>query len=135
MAASKYQKGARSERELLNILTERGWSVTRSAGSGVNAISPDLIAIKNGKCISIECKAWNKGSLSIDQDQFSKLLDWKENSAFPTLVAWRMNGKGWYFINLDEFTSGRARHNITRKHVMQVNRTLDDVFKDETKTS
>ena len=53
-----YDKGARSERELLNILYERGYSVTRSAGSGVNALSPDLVAVRRRECILIECKAW-----------------------------------------------------------------------------
>lgn len=128
MTASKYAKGARTERELLNILTGMGWAVTRSAGSGVNAISPDLVAVKKGNCISIECKAWEKGSLSLDIEQYNKLLEWKDITAFPTFVAWRMNGRGWFFIYLDEFTKGKSGVNITRKNVLQTNRLLKDVF-------
>jgi len=129
MSLQRYAKGARAERELLGILDAKGWSVTRSAGSGVNAISPDLIAIKGGKCVSIECKAWDSTSLALDGDQYRKLLYWRDNGAFPTFVAWRMKGEGWYFIELGEFEKGDTDNwNITRKKVHQSNRKLEDVF-------
>jgi Holliday junction resolvase len=129
MALLRYAKGARAERELLNALDAKGWSVTRSAGSGVNAISPDLIAIRAGKCVSVECKAWNSSSLTLDGEQYRKLLRWRDNGAFPTFVAWRMNGEGWYFIELGEFEKGGTDNwNITRKKVRLSNRKLEDVF-------
>jgi Holliday junction resolvase len=124
---TRYDKGARSERELLNILYDEGYSVTRSAGSGVNALSPDLVALKKGSAISLECKAWEKGSLSIAPDQFEKLLEWERNSDFPTFVAWRMNGMGWFFIKTDEFVKAKSNWNITKKKVLALNRTLKDV--------
>lgn len=129
MSLQRYAKGARAERELLNILDQKGWSVTRSAGSGVNAISPDLVAIKSGKCVSIECKSWDSGSLALDGEQYRKLLYWRDNGAFPTFVGWRMKGEGWYFIELDEFEKGGTDNwNITRKKVLLSNRKLEDVF-------
>jgi len=124
---TRYDKGARTERELLSILYEQGYSVTRSAGSGVNALSPDLVALRKGSCVSIECKAWERGSLSIDPEQFEKLLEWETNSDFPMYVAWRMNGSGWLFIKLSEFEKGRCNYNITRKKVVNVNRKLEDI--------
>jgi len=124
---SNYAKGARTERELFSILTEKGYSVIRSAGSGVNAISPDLIAIKNGTLISIECKAWNKSSLALDPEQYEKLKNWEVNTRFPTFVAWRMNGKGWFFVKLEEFEKGNSAYNITRKKAMAISRTLDKI--------
>lgn len=124
---ARYDKGARSERELLNTLSQMGFSVLRSAGSGVNALSPDLIAIRKGRAIAIECKAWNKGSISLDPMQYDKLVEWKANTEFPTFVAWRMNGEGWYFIEIEEFTRARANWNITRKKVVGINRKLEDV--------
>ncbi|MEM3781393.1 MAG: Holliday junction resolvase Hjc [Candidatus Micrarchaeaceae archaeon] len=123
-----YAKGARTERELFAILTQKGYSVIRSAGSGVNAISPDLIAIKKGSLISIECKAWNKSSLALDFEQYEKLVEWQHNTSFPTFVAWRMNGKGWLFIRLDEFEKGSSAYNITRKKVLAIGRTLDSAI-------
>ena len=125
----RYVKGARSERELLNRLYGMGYSVIRAAGSGVNALGPDILAIKDKVCISIECKAWDRGSLSLDEDQFVKLLDWERNTAFPTYVAWRMSKKGWYFIKLSEFTKGKSNYNVTMKKTLEINRVTEDVLK------
>ena len=132
---TRYDKGARSERELLNILDEKGYSVTRSAGSGVNSLSPDLVAIRKGSCISIECKAWNRGSLALDAEQYEKLIQWESNTEFPTFVAWRMNGAGWFFIKLDEFKKSTKNYNITKKRVLELNRNLDSVLQNKRLTS
>ena len=125
----RYVKGARSERELLNRLYDMGYSVIRSAGSGVNALGPDILAIKDKVCLSIECKAWDRGSLSLDEEQFVKLIEWERNTAFPTYVAWRMSKKGWYFIKLSEFTRGKSNYNVTMKKVLEINRVTDDVLR------
>ncbi|MDE1860343.1 MAG: hypothetical protein KGH72_01350 [Candidatus Micrarchaeota archaeon] len=126
---NRYQRGARAERELLGTFYETGWSVIRSSGSGVNALSPDLLVAKDRVCIAIECKAWDRGSLSIGPEQFLKLLEWEKNTSFPTYVAWRVNRKGWYFIRLDEFTKGEKNYNVTMKKVSEINRLFDDVVR------
>jgi Holliday junction resolvase len=123
----RYIKGARSERELLNTFHSRGYSVIRSAGSGVNALGPDIIALKNGNAICIECKAWDRGSLSLDYDQFEKLLEWESNTSFPTYVAWRMNNKGWFFVKLSEFTKNEKSYTVTMKRTVEINRVLESV--------
>jgi Holliday junction resolvase len=125
-----YDKGARSERELLNILYEQGYSVTRSAGSGVNALSPDLVAMRKGKCLVIECKAWEKGSLAIGPEQFEKMLEWEQKTEFPVYVAWRMNGMGWFFLKLDEFERGKSNYNITKKKTLALGRKLGSITGD-----
>ena len=121
-------KGARSERELLNIFYHMGYSVLRSAGSGVNSLGPDIIAIKDKVCIAIECKAWEKNRLSIDMDGYKKLYEWEQNTKFPTYIAWRMNGKGWFFIKLDELKQGEKDYSITRIKVLEMNRILDSIL-------
>ncbi len=121
-------KGARSERELLNIFYNMGYSVLRSAGSGVNSLGPDIIAIKDKVCIAIECKAWEKNRLSIDMDGYKKLYEWEQNTKFPTYIAWRMNGKGWFFIKLDELKQGEKDYSITRIKVLEMNRILDSIL-------
>ena len=124
----RYIKGARSERELLNKFYEIGYSVVRAAGSGVNALGPDILAIKDGICFSFECKAWDRGSLSLDPEQYGKLVDWERNSATHTFVAWRIKGRGWLFIKLDEFTKGEKNYNVTMKHAYEINRDLDSIL-------
>ncbi len=129
MAIQRYSKGARSERELLNELYNRGYSVVRSAGSGVNSVSPDLIAIKAGKGMVFECKAWDRGSLSIEPDKFESLRQWRDNALMDTFIAWRMNGQGWFFIKLDEMTKNRNSYTITKKNAMSIGRKLDGVIR------
>lgn len=121
-------KGARSERELLNKFYELGYSVIRAAGSGVNALGPDIIAMKKGTCLSIECKAWSRGSLSLEPDQFLKLVEWEKNTDGQTFVAWKVDYKGWYFIKLDEFSKGSSNYNVTLKRVLEINRDLQSVL-------
>ena len=48
MAFGTYRKGARAERELINFFSGRGFAVIRAAGSGVNSLSPDLLAFRRG---------------------------------------------------------------------------------------
>tara|TARA_B100001013_G_scaffold342964_1_gene269835 strand:- start:297 stop:593 length:297 start_codon:yes stop_codon:yes gene_type:complete len=49
---SRYLKGARFERRVKKYLEEKGYLVIRAAGS-----KPfDLVGIKNGKAIVLECK-------------------------------------------------------------------------------
>ncbi len=112
----------------MNRFYSLGYSVLRSAGSGVNALGPDIIAIKDKICLSFECKAWEKNRLSIDHDAYEKLYEWEQNTKFPTYIAWRMNGKGWFFIKLDELKHGEKDHSITKIKTLEINRVFDDVL-------
>ncbi len=125
---TRYSKGARSERELLHSLHSNGFSVMRGAGSGVNSLSPDLIAIKGGKGFAFECKAWDRESVAIENDRFQGLLDWRNNTGMETFVAWRMNGKGWFFIRLEEMKQNEKSRAISRKVAMEINRGMDYIL-------
>ncbi|MEM3791672.1 MAG: Holliday junction resolvase Hjc [Candidatus Micrarchaeaceae archaeon] len=124
---NRYSKGARSERELLAMLKSRGYSVVRSAGSGISKECPDIVALKDGKILSFECKAWNKGSLYIEKDQYEALRRWEENTKSFTFVAWRINGKGWFFIRLEELNGGKE-YKISKSRVFEINRRIEKVI-------
>ncbi|MEM0087150.1 MAG: hypothetical protein QW774_03315 [Candidatus Micrarchaeaceae archaeon] len=124
---SRYEKGARGERELLEKFRSAGYSVIRSAGSGVNSISPDILVVKKNSGMAFECKAWDKNGLSIDPIKFDSLKDWESNTNFPTYIAWRMNGMGWFFIKLDELTKGR-NYTVTKKRAIEINRRLENLI-------
>jgi len=127
----RYIKGARSERELLNKFYEMGYSVMRAAGSGVNALGPDIIALRKNVCFAFECKAWDRTSLSLEPEQYEKLVEWERNTDSPTsytFVAWKIKSRGWFFIRLDEFTKGERNYNVTMKNVMATNRTIDSII-------
>ncbi len=124
----RYMKGARGERELLNTLHEKGFSVMRSAGSGVNSLSPDMIAVKDGRALAFECKAWDRSSLSIDLEQFTNLLEWERNTHMETYVAWRMNNDGWYFMHLDEMTKNEKSYSVTKRRASEIARRLESLL-------
>jgi Holliday junction resolvase len=127
MAIQRYSKGARGERELLNTLYKMGYSVVRAAGSGVNSISPDIIAVKSGKGMVFECKAWDRGSLSIDHEKFESLRLWRDNAMMETFLAWRMNGEGWYFLKLDELKKNEKSYTVTMKDAKRINRQIGQI--------
>jgi len=63
---NKYQKGARFEREIIRKFWKYGWTAVRSAGSGsIKFPVPDVIAIKDGKILLIECKVTKKDRLNV----------------------------------------------------------------------
>ena len=126
---TRYSKGARSERELMAYLHDKSFSVVRSAGSGVNPMSPpDIVAIKNGKGLVFECKAWDKDSLSIEPDKIAALEAWERNTGHTAFVAWRMNGNGWFFIRLGEMKRTEKNFTVTRGIATAINRRLDSIL-------
>ncbi len=124
----RYVKGARSERELINTFYGKGYSVMRSAGSGVNSLSPDILVFKNGRGLAFECKAWNKSGLAIEIEKFEVLRDWEANTGTSTFIAWRMNGKGWYFVKLEEMSKAKKNYTVTRANAMKINRRIEQFF-------
>ncbi len=94
MASSK---GARAERELVEMLWRLGFAVVRSAGSG-QSYAPDVVAIKNGCVLAFECKAWRGSELRIEHHQMDKMMEWCRRSGAELYIAWRMPYRGWIFI-------------------------------------
>jgi Holliday junction resolvase len=105
MAFGTYRKGARAERELIHFFSDNGFEVIRAAGSGVNSLSPDLLAFKAGKQYAIECKAWDSGSLSFEKEKVAVMKKWEETTGITYLVGWRVSREGWFLFpvhNLEE---------------------------------
>ena len=88
---SKYAKGRRIEYRVRDILSKAGWYVWRLAAS-----KPfDLIAIKNGEILIVECK---RGSLLTRMEK-SKLLEIAKNGgATPILAKYENNTIHFYKI-------------------------------------
>jgi Holliday junction resolvase len=95
MAIHTYKKGARAERELIRFFSENGFAVIRAAGSGVNSLSPDILAFKAGKQYAIECKAWDSPSLSFDRQKVASMLKWEEVTGITYMIGWRLPYEGW----------------------------------------
>lgn len=121
----RYAKGARSERELISLFCERGFSVIRAAGSGVSSLCPDILVFRKGVQYAFECKAWESGSLSIERDKFRVLKDWENNTGITTFIAWRIGRVGWRFVYLDELEENPKSYTITMKRTLAIDRGLE----------
>lgn len=93
-------KGANWERQLKKILEERGFVVIRSAGSGVDSTSPDLLALSSTRKFALECKAWNSGYLWIGKNRFRQMQLFEQKTNIPYYVAWKVAREGWRFFPL-----------------------------------
>ncbi len=113
---TRYAKGANAERELIKLLFERGFAVARVAGSGVSSLpSPDIIALKPGKQLAMECKAWSQAYLSIPLQQMDELSSWARVSGTEMFVAWKVPHKGWFFLQEKHFTKNPKFYVVSRK--------------------
>jgi Holliday junction resolvase len=110
-----YRKGSRAERELIDYFSNNGYSVIRAAGSGVNSLSPDLLAFRRGIQYAFESKAIEKDNLNIDRGQFVNLSKWEKNTGITCYVAWRRRGKQWRFVPLSLFNESEKSFGISWK--------------------
>ncbi len=117
---ANYNKGAGAERELMRLFAKHGFAVVRSAGSGKNQLPcPDIVAIKSGRVISLECKARRSSYLSISVEQMSSLFEWASVSGSEVYVAWKFPNKGWFFLRLEDFIKNK-HYSISFDKVLRV---------------
>lgn len=98
MTFRTYVKGARAERELIAFFSEHGFAVIRAAGSGVNSLSPDLLAFRAGRQYAIECKSWDSSSLSFEKEKVAGMKAWEETTGITYMVGWRVSREGWFIF-------------------------------------
>jgi Holliday junction resolvase len=114
-----YRKGANAERELIHILFKKGLAVLRVAGSGTSSLPcPDVVAMKPGLQLAIECKAWSKAYLSISNAQMAELRSWAKKAGTDFYVAWKIPRKGWRFLKPMQFNKGKKGYNISMKKAL-----------------
>ncbi len=121
-----YRKGSRAERELIDYFSGRGYSVIRAAGSGVNSLSPDLLAFRRGMQYAFESKAIEKDNLNIDREQFVNLKKWEENTGITCYVAWRKRGRQWRFVPLSLFNESEKSFGISWKNAMLAGKEIKE---------
>lgn len=104
----RYAKGYRSERELIYRLSELGFMVVRTPRSGrISLASPDVIAIRSGKIIVIECKS-RASAFSVPQDQIDGLYEWEEKAGASAYVGWKISRFGWRFLKLGDVVANNG---------------------------
>lgn len=110
----RYVKGAGAERELRKLIEDNGFAVVRSAKSGVDGVSPDLIALKSTGKLALECKAW-KGGLHFSNDKIEIMREWEKKTGVPFYIAWKLNRKGWKFFPLSALKKNEAGYSLNSR--------------------
>ena len=109
----KYAKGYRAERSLLHELSKMGYMVMRAPHSGsANLALPDIIAVKDGKILAIECKA-REEAFKIENEQLAQLKQWQDVGGATPYIAWKISRKGWKFIHLEHVMNNNG--NVGKK--------------------
>lgn len=100
----KSPKGTRRERELLEKMIKDGYIVHRIAGSGLGREATcDLIAIKNGEVLFVECKSKKKVYYSKEhKNQLENMMEAAEKCGAKPVLAVKLNYKDWQMFDLRE---------------------------------
>jgi len=122
-----YVKGARAERNLIKQFSDRGFLVMRAAGSGVNSLSPDILAFRHGLQYAIEAKARDSERLSLDRDQFDNLKGWEKEAGITTYVAWKRKRERWLFVPLSVFREAKGSYSISWEQAKMIARDLAEM--------
>ncbi|MCX8196912.1 MAG: Holliday junction resolvase Hjc [Candidatus Micrarchaeota archaeon] len=125
--ARAYSKGARVERELLHFFSGNGFEVVRSAGSGVNSLSPDLLVFRHARQYAIECKAWEKPYLSFEKEKVAQMKRWEERTGITYLIAWKQNRKEWLFFPIHFLDEQEKSFTISLSKAKLIGQKLDDL--------
>ena len=128
---SSKTKGTNAERDLLHMLWDSGFAVSRMAGSGsIPLPSPDLIASNSKKIFAIECKHVKKTKY-FSKQEISELKLFAKSYGAVLIIAIKFNHKGWFFLNADKLDKSKTGNNyvisykIAKKKGMNFNKLIN----------
>jgi Holliday junction resolvase len=98
------EKGDRRERELVNLLDERGFAVMRApaSGSATERELPDVLAGDGEEFYAIEAKSSSGRPIYLDGAEVENLVYFARNFGARPRVAARFDREDWYFFHPGE---------------------------------
>ncbi len=124
-----YNKGANAERELIKALFDKGFAVLRVAGSGVSPLpSPDVVALKSGRILAFECKAWRGDYLAIPVVTMNDEVNWARVAGAEFFVAWKIPRAGWLFIKFEHFHNAGKNFMISLQDAKKFSVSIDSFY-------
>jgi Holliday junction resolvase len=125
---ARYNKGANAERELIKLFAENDFAVLRVAGSGTNPLPcPDVVALKDGIAIAIECKAKKGLYLPISIEQIEEEVGWAKMAGAKFIIAWKVPRKGWLFLKVNDFRKTNKNYMIKIDEAFQKALTFEQI--------
>ena len=109
------RKGSNAERELVGMFWAQEFAALRIAGSGrMNFPCPDVLASKDGRVLSIECKSTKKDLQYITAEQIQQLFDFSLMFNAEPLVGVKFSSE-WRFYNPNELKKTRSGNIVINK--------------------
>ncbi len=94
------RRGINYERQLVDLLHERGYAAVRVAGSGAKPLpTPDIVACHKGNILAIECKTTRKNQVYLSDAQVRDLCRYSDNAGARPLIAVKFTHMEWYMMN------------------------------------
>ena len=115
---SSNRKGDRRERELVNLLDERGFAVMRapSSGSATERELPDVLAGDGDVFYAIEAKSSSGDPIYLDGTEVENLVYFARNFGAKPRIAVRFDREPWYFFHpADCYTTDGGNYRVKRE--------------------
>lgn len=95
------EKGDRRERELVNLLDEKGFAVMRapSSGAGTTRELPDVIAGNGDTFYTFEVKSSKGNPVYLDGEEVENLVYFARNFGGRARIAVRFDREDWAFFH------------------------------------
>ena len=120
---NRYAKGANFERKLVSDFWAHGWAAMRAAGSGTTVFPvPDVIAVKDGRVIIVECKATKKDRLSL-KEAMTELKKFADLSGADAYISIKFFKKEPRFFSLEKMLS-KGNYTISVNELFQSFETI-----------
>lgn len=120
-----YEKGARRERELIELLEDEGFVVVRSAGSGKGGKKsdgeereqPDLLAGNGNVFYAIESKAEGSDTLYIPKEEVSDLEYFANQFGAKARIAVRFDYEDFYFFEKAQMYETEKSYRMKKENI------------------
>ena len=116
---SKYEKGARRERELVKELEKRGFRAMRapSSGSTTDRELPDVLAGNGERFYAIEVKASSEDKKYIPKEEVKDLETFADAFGAEALIGMRFDYEEFAFFKKEELHSTDKNYRVDRVKV------------------
>ena len=111
-------KGDRRERELVNLLDERGFAVMRApaSGSATDRELPDVLAGDGDRFYAIEAKSSAGDPIYLSGEEVEALVYFSRNFGAKPRVAVRFDREDWYFFHPgDLYTTDGGNYRVKQE--------------------
>lgn len=124
------EKGDRRERELVNLLADRGFAVMRapSSGAGTTRELPDVIAGNGETFYTFEVKSSKGNPVYLGGEEVENLVYFAQNFGGRARIAVRFDREDWAFFHPSDLhqTSG-GNYRIKKETAVETGTALDDL--------